>query len=75
MRVFSRHNAVVGYVTWVVTKRVIRRKAKHAVPSIDPETKRPNKSAIALLLAGTAGILALRRRSGVGDDDQLPPPE
>jgi hypothetical protein len=65
--VFNRRNAAVGWLTWVVGKRVLKKKAKDAVPSIDPESKKPNKSAIALLVAGTAGALTFwRKRSGDG---------
>jgi hypothetical protein len=68
--VFNRRNAAVGWVTWLVGKRVLKKKAKGAVPSIDPETKKPNKSAIALLIAGAAGALTFwRKRSG---DDTAP---
>jgi hypothetical protein len=68
--VFNRRNAAVGWLTWVVGKRVLKKKAKDAVPSLDPETKKPNKSAIALLLAGAAGALTFwRKRSG----DDAPP--
>ena len=68
MGVFNRRNAAVGWVTWMVGKRVLKKKAKDAVPSIDSETKKPNKSAIALLVAGAAGALTFwRKRSG--DDD------
>lgn len=70
MGVFNRRNAAVGWVTWLVGKRVLKKKAKGAVPSIDPETKKPNKSAIALLIAGAAGALTFwRKRSG---DDITP---
>jgi hypothetical protein len=63
--VFNRRNAAVGWVTWAVGKRVLKRKAKGAVPSIDPESKRPNKSAVALLLASAVGVATFfRKRSG-----------
>jgi hypothetical protein len=66
--VFNRRNAAVGWVTWAIGKRVLKRKAKEAAPSIDPETKKPNRSAIALLVAGMVGVLTFwRKRSG--DDD------
>ena len=72
MGVFNRRNAAVGWVTWMVGKRVLKKKAKDAVPSIDPESKKPNKSAIALLIAGTVGALTFwRKRSG---DDTPPGP-
>jgi hypothetical protein len=47
-----------------VGKRVAKRKAKAAVPTIDPETKRPNKSFLASLGGAAAGALwfVLRRR-------------
>jgi hypothetical protein len=68
--VFNRRNAAVGWVTWLVGKRVLKKKARDAVPSIDSETKKPNKSAIALLIAGAAGALTFwRKRSG--DDDKF----
>ena len=72
MGVFNRRNAAVGWLTWVVGKRVLKKKAKDAVPSIDPQSKKPNKSAIALLVAGAAGALTFwRKRSG----DDSPTPE
>jgi hypothetical protein len=63
--IFNRRNAAVGWVTWMVGKRVLKKKAKDAVPTIDPQSKKPNKSAIALLIAGAAGALTFwRKRSG-----------
>jgi hypothetical protein len=63
--VFNRRNAAVGWLTWTVGKRVLKRKARDAVPSIDAETKKPNKSAIALAAASAVGLLTFwRKRSG-----------
>src|SRR5258708_35431400 len=45
----------------MVGKRVLKKKAKDAVPTIDPQSKKPNKSAIALLIAGAAGALTFWR--------------
>jgi hypothetical protein len=68
--IFNRRNAAVGWLTWMVGKRVLKKKAKDAVPSIDPESKKPNKSAIALVVAGLVGVLTFwRKRSG----DDSPP--
>jgi hypothetical protein len=65
MGVFNRRNAAVGWVAWSVGKRVLKRKAKGAVPAIDPESKKPNRSAIALAVAGAVGVATFwRRRSG-----------
>jgi hypothetical protein len=63
--VFNRRNAAVGWLAWSVGKRVLKKKAKSAVPAIDAESKKPNKSAIALAVAGLAGALSFwRKRSG-----------
>lgn len=70
MGIFNRRNAAVGWATWTVGKRILKRKAKNAVPSVDTGTKKPNKSAIALLIAGTVGAATFwRKRSG----DDTPP--
>ena len=69
MGIFNRRNAAVGWVTWMVGKRVLKRKAKGAVPNVDPETKRPNRSAIALVVAGTVGALTCWRSRSGGDDN------
>jgi len=70
VRIFNRRNAALGWVTWIVGKRLLRKKAKDAVPNVDPETKRPNKSAIALLVAGVVGALTFSRRRSGDDDDK-----
>lgn len=70
MSVFNRRNAAVGWLTWTVGKRVLKKKAKGAVPSVDPETKRPNKSAIALAAAGVVGALTFWRSRSGGDDTE-----
>ena len=71
MSVFNRRNAALGWVAWAVGKRVLKKKAKDAVPAVDPETKKPNKSAVALLIASAVGVATVwKRRSG---DDDAPP--
>lgn len=68
MGVVNRRNAMVGWLALAVGKRVLKRKAKSAVPAIDTETKKPNKSAIALLVAGTVGVLTFwKKRTGPDD--------
>ena len=70
MAVFNRRNAAVGWLALVVGKRVLKRKAKQVVPTLDSESKRPNKSAIALLVASAVGVLTFwRRRSGDEETD------
>ncbi len=69
MSVFNRRNAAVGWLALLVGKRVLKKKAKDAVPSLDAETRKPNNSAIALLAAGTLGALTFwKKRSGGGDE-------
>ena len=72
MGVFNRRNAAFGWVAWAVGKRVLKKKAKDAVPSIDTETKRPNKSAIALAAATAVGVLTFWKRRSGGDDVSPP---
>ena len=71
MSVFNRRNAAVGWVVWGVGKRVLKRKATDAVPAIDSESKKPNKSAVALLLAGTVGLVTFWRKRA-GDEETGP---
>ncbi len=71
MGVFNRRNAVVGWLVVAAGKQAMKQKAKEAVPSIDTESKKPNKSAIALAVAGAVGMLAFwHKRSG--DDTSTP---
>lgn len=64
MSIVNRRNAALGWATWKLAKRVGKSKAKGAVPSV--EEGRPNKSAIALVLAGLAGGLAFWRSKSSG---------
>jgi hypothetical protein len=69
MAIVNRRNAVLGWTVWKVAKRVARRKAKDAVPSFDPETKRPNKSLVFAIAGAFAGALWFWWR-GEEDDGQ-----
>jgi MYXO-CTERM domain-containing protein len=62
MGVLNKRNAVLGWTAWQVGKRVMKRKARSAVPGRVDDTKRPNKSAIAALLAAAGGALVFWRR-------------
>lgn len=74
--ILNRRNAVIGWLTWSAGKHAVRYAAKDAAkgakPSIDPRTKRPNRSAIALGAATAIGLVTFwKARSGGGDD--VPP--
>jgi hypothetical protein len=70
--VFNRRNAVMGYIAWQGWKKVLKMKARSTVPSVDPETKKPNKSAIALAVLGALTVATLKlKRSGNGEPDTL----
>ena len=64
----NRRNAAFGWAAWKLVKRAMKKKAADAVPSVDPDSKRPNKSAIALLIASAVGV-ATFWRTRAGDDD------
>ena len=68
MGIVNRRNAVLGWVTWLTAKRVMKKKAKDALPGTVEGTKRPNKGAIVSLLAAIGGALWFWRRT-TGDDD------
>lgn len=72
MGIVNRRNAVLGWTAWQVGKRVAKRKAKSAIPTVDTESKRPNRAAVLLLVAAAVGaIVVWWRRS---DDELTPPP-
>lgn len=62
MGVLNKRNAVLGWTAWQVGKRVMKRKARDAVPGRVDDTNRPNKSAIAAVLAAAGGALFFWRR-------------
>jgi hypothetical protein len=70
MGVVNRRNAVVGWTVLKVGKRFAKRKAKGAVPSVDPETKRPNKSLVASVVGAAAGALWFFKRRKHDQSDQ-----
>jgi LPXTG-motif cell wall-anchored protein len=71
MSIVNRRNAMIGWATWTVGKRVVRRKAKSAVPAV--EGGRPNKPAVGLLAGaaavGGAVLFWRRRRRSDGADE------
>ena len=71
MSIFNRRNAVLGWLTWVGAKTVMKHKARQAVPGTVEGTKRPNKGAIAAGVAAVVGVLWFWRKSS---DDELAPP-
>jgi hypothetical protein len=70
--IFNRRNAVLGWAGWLIGKRLLKKKAKAVVPAVDPETKRPNPSALALLVAAVVGVATFWRRQ-TGDRGQERP--
>ena len=70
MGFFNRRNAFLGWLVWTVAKRVARRKAKAAIPSIDTGTKRPNLPTIVLALAGAGAAAYFWWQRDGGDDAQ-----
>ncbi len=73
MSIFNKRNAVVGWLTWITAKRVLKKKAKDAVPGTVEGSKRPNKGAIATLLAAVGGVLWFWRKKSSDDAEPAPP--
>jgi len=65
MGIVNRRNAVLGWAFWKLRKRAVKRKAKSAVPATG--SGRPNKSLLAVGLAGAAGALTFWRKRRSGD--------
>jgi LPXTG-motif cell wall-anchored protein len=65
MGIVNRRNAVLGWGIWQVSKRAAKRKAKSAAPATGGG--RPNKSLLAVGLAGAAGALTFWRKRRSGD--------
>jgi hypothetical protein len=57
--VINRRNAVMGWAVWKVAKRVGKKKARGAAPSV--ERGKPNKSLVAVVVAAAAGAFAVLR--------------
>lgn len=62
MAIVNRRNALVGWAAIKVGKRVARKRAKEVVPGTVADTIRPNKSAIAVAVAGVGGALLFWRK-------------
>ena len=68
--ILNKRNAVLGSIVWAVGKRSLKKKAKAVVPAAVATTKKPRKSAVALLVAGAVGAATfLRSRSGGDETD------
>jgi LPXTG-motif cell wall-anchored protein len=65
MGIVNRRNAVLGWGVWQLSKQAAKRKAKNAVPSSGGG--RPNKSMVAVGLAGAAGALTFWRKRRSSD--------
>ena len=64
MGIMNRRNAFLGWTVWQVGKRVAKKKAKSAVPTVDTATRRPNKPAIIAGLAALGGAVMFWRKKG-----------
>ena len=62
MSIVNRRNAMLGWLTWLTAKRVLKKKAKEAVPGTVEGSKRPNKGAIVSAFAALGGALWFWRR-------------
>lgn len=68
MSILNKRNALVGWVTWMTAKRILKRKARAAIPGTVEGSRRPNKGAIAIGVAALGGLLWFWRRKSAGDE-------
>jgi hypothetical protein len=66
MSIVNRRNAVIGWGAWKLGKSAVKWKAKSAAPAV--EGRRPNKSLLAVTLAGLVGALTFWRRHRSGSE-------
>jgi hypothetical protein len=77
MGIFNKRNALFGWASWEVAKRVLKRKRKKKAvvpaPVAEVAAKATNRKAIAGLLAAIVGLVSFKRarssRKGDGTDD------
>jgi hypothetical protein len=62
MAILNKRNAVLGWITWQVAKRVGKRKVKQAAPRRGDDNGVPKKGAIVSALAAVGGALWFWRR-------------
>lgn len=68
MGIMNKRNAVLGWTVWQLGKRAAKKKAKSALPTVDRETKKPNKPAILAAFAAVgAGLMFWRKKSSDPD--------
>ena len=64
MSIFNKRNALFGWLAWVTTKRVMKRKALKAVPDTGSGHKGISAGAAAAIAAAVGGLIFWRRRRG-----------
>jgi hypothetical protein len=66
MSILNRRNAVLGWGAWKLGKSAVKWKAKSAAPGV--QKGRPNKSLLAVTVAGLVGALTFWRRFRSGGE-------
>lgn len=69
MSIFNKRNALFGWVAWLATKRIVKQKAKAAVPGTVEGTRRPNRPALLAGVMAALGALVFWRKSSGGASD------
>jgi hypothetical protein len=74
MSVFNRRNAFLGWLSWVVAKRLLKQKVRSSVPGTAEGSRRPNRAAfLAGLAAVGAAVFFWRKRVEEQQDETGPP--
>jgi hypothetical protein len=61
----------MGYIAWQGWKKVLKMKARNSVPSLDRASKKPNRSAIVLMVVGAATLVAVKVKRTQGELEAL----
>ena len=70
MSIFNKRNALFGWVAWLAAKRVVKKKARAAVPGTVEGSRKPNRPALVAGVMAAVGALAFWRKSSGGGSDR-----
>lgn len=62
MSIVNRRNAVLGWATWLLGKRVLKKKVKAAKPAVEGHTPNAPAKVVAGAAAAIGSLVLLKRR-------------
>jgi MYXO-CTERM domain-containing protein len=69
MSIFNRRNALFGWLAWLTAKRMMKRKARSAVPGTEAAGGKAGAGVAAAVAAAVGGLIFWRRRRAADEAD------